>query len=62
MNEDKLKEFKCYLREKYGKKNTVVTYFEGISKFAEYIHPKSLIEATKEDLFHNQENSSQLQE
>lgn len=50
MNEDKLKEFKCYLREKYGKKNTVVTYFEGISKFAEYIHPKSLIEATKEDL------------
>jgi len=49
MNGDTLKEYKCFLRERYGRKNTVITYYDGISNFARYIQ-KPLNTVTKEEL------------
>ena len=49
MNEDILQGYKNHLRQEYRKKNTVNTFFSGISLFLEYIE-KPLEEITLDDL------------
>ena len=49
MNEDILNQYKSYLRQEYGKKNTAIAYFDGIKHYSEYIQ-KPLKKTTLKDL------------